>query len=275
MPVKCKICNNPIISYTSKKDTRLISKQYEIQLSVNALKTTKKSETRHPHYGNATYKYGICKFKHLTQFEQIKVDWLSCSICINNRTSIERKKKHLITKAKKSKMEVPSFLRKELDVFEHRMSARLEQKIEEQMGKVLDILKRDANKRSQTPTMFELLKKQEQNKFLNTVNKDFYDNVVKADVIESATSSARNSARDSARDSDCVPETSMSSKETVKESAPTPDVPFQTTQNLHESQTLSGSQTLKTSQVLPDFKYIGVSGNSERLFLRPLTFKKS
>ena len=145
--MKCKICKNDIIQYTTRKSIKVVSKTFELLRDPNA-PSMRPSETRHMHHGNPTYKFGICKFNHYNQMEQIKVDWQHCMICSKNNVNLEQKRKHMAIKARKKKMEVPSFLRHELDIFEAKMTSRLEQKIASEVSKVLDAIKLQ---RSRTP----------------------------------------------------------------------------------------------------------------------------
>jgi hypothetical protein len=145
--MKCKICKSDIIQYTVRKSIKVVTKTFELLRDPSA-PSMRPSETRHLHHGNPTYKYGMCKYNHYTQLEQIKVDWQHCTICSKNNVVLEQKRKHMVIKARKKKMEVPSFLRHELDVFEAKMTQRLEQKIAAEVSKVLDVIKLQ---RSKTP----------------------------------------------------------------------------------------------------------------------------
>jgi hypothetical protein len=145
--MKCKICKSDIVQYTTRKSVKVVTKAFELLRDPNA-PSMRPSETRHMHHGNPTYKYGICKYNHYNQLEQIKVDWQHCTICAKNNVTLAQKRKHLVIKARKKKMEVPSFLRHELDIFEAKMTHRLEQKITAEVSKVLDAIKLQ---RSRTP----------------------------------------------------------------------------------------------------------------------------
>jgi hypothetical protein len=147
--MKCKICKNEIEQYQTKKSMKSISKIHEPKSMTDL--ATKKGDVRHTHHGVPTYKYGICKYNHCTQLEQIKIDWTPCQICLKNKTDLEKRRKHLAIKARKSKKEIPSFLRKELEKFEEKMTKKIDkaisekvsEKIQHEMNRVLEVISRE------------------------------------------------------------------------------------------------------------------------------------
>ena len=116
--MKCKICNKSIASYTTRESYQIVHKNIVDSLV-----------PKHVHYGNPTYKYGLCNFSHYNQMELIRMRWQPCKICENHENTLRKKREYLATKERKKNRQIPSFLRGELEKFEARMMEKVRKEI--------------------------------------------------------------------------------------------------------------------------------------------------
>lgn len=128
--MKCKFCPLQIEQYKTRKTLTVIKKKIDVIDPKNPRKSTS-----HMHFGNPHIKYGICAKNHYTEINRVKVEWTNCKLCSEKKISVETKRNYLLTKARKNKKEVPSFLRNELETFEQKMSQKIEEAVQTEVTK--------------------------------------------------------------------------------------------------------------------------------------------
>ena len=87
----CKRCPSEIDHYTTRQSKAI----------------TRKKINNHEHYGNAVYKYGVCFSQHYTKISMIRVEWRPCSVCLQQKKTIEKRRKYLRQKARIEKKQIP------------------------------------------------------------------------------------------------------------------------------------------------------------------------
>lgn len=123
--MRCKVCKNNISSYTTRESYQVINKTIMIS-----------HIPKHVHYGNPTYKYGLCTYSHYNKMELIRMRWHQCKICENHENTLKKKREYLAAKQRKKNKEIPSYLRGELEKFEAKMMEKVKKEVKDAISEL-------------------------------------------------------------------------------------------------------------------------------------------